>query len=203
MVSNLNPDTSAQHNSIDIYDSMFMTEVSKLLKKEICSFVKPLCEKYSFDIMSVQTQTNGLDCRLFLIACTTELVHLYDPVVCHCDGPLMKNYLMKCLEEQHFPVNKQWRVRFGQKVRKSETAEIYLCVECMRIRGEWSNVHSTKSGSTMIAWIQLTMVTLINQSGSVWTLLYRNMIFVFISVMYILYIHCDCTSYHTVMIVYN
>ena len=113
-----------------LYDSNRMMYVGKALKNEICSFVKPTCDVYTFDIMNIQTQTNTSDCGLFSIACATELVEGHDPVVCHWDQAKMRPHLMKCLVEGkmvRFPCSKQRRIGLGQRVRKSEKEQLY-CV---------------------------------------------------------------------------
>ena len=129
LVSNVNPrDRSGFFNSVGIYDSNRMMSVSKSLKNEICSFVKPACDLYTFDIMNIQTQTNGSDCGLFAIACATELVDGCDPVLCHWDQAQMRPHLMQCLIEEkmlRFPCTKRRRIPFGQRVRKSETERLF------------------------------------------------------------------------------
>ena len=81
LVSNVHQINGCSLNSVGIYDSNRMLSVSETLKKEICSFVKPICAFYAFDIMDIQTQTNSSDCGLFALACATELVAGYDPVL--------------------------------------------------------------------------------------------------------------------------
>ena len=129
LVSNVNPkDGSGFFNSVGIYDSNRMMYVEKALKNEICSFVKPTCDVYMFDIMNIQTQTNTSDCGLFSIACATELVEGHDPVVCHWDQAKMRPHLMKCLVEGkmlRFPCSKQRRIGLGQRVRNSEKEQLY------------------------------------------------------------------------------
>ena len=131
LVSNVNPkDGSGFFNSVGIYDSNRMMYVEKALKNEICSFVKPTCDVYTFDVMNIQTQTNTSDCGLFSIACATELVEGHDPVVCHWDQAKMRPHLMKCLVEGkmvRFPCSKQRRIGLGQRMRKSEKEQLY-CV---------------------------------------------------------------------------
>ena len=128
LVSNVNPrDGGGFLRSVGIYDSNRMMSVSKALKNEICSFVKPTCDIYTFDIMNIQTQTNSSDCGLFAIACATELVDGQDPVVCNWDQTMMRSHLIKCLTEGkmvRFPCTKRRRIPFGQRVRKSENKKL-------------------------------------------------------------------------------
>ena len=104
-----------------------MLSVSRSLK-EICSFVRPTCDTFTFDIMNIQTKLNSSDCGLFAIACATELVCGKDPVLCHWEPLQMRPHLIQCLVNgtmQRFPSTKKRRIGFGQRVRKSESEKLY------------------------------------------------------------------------------
>ena len=66
-------------DTVSIYDSALAPRVSASTKQTICPFLKPSCDVLLFDIMNIQTQP---DCGLFALACATELVHGFDPVLC-------------------------------------------------------------------------------------------------------------------------
>ena len=97
LVSNIDPrDGSSLIDSVGIQDSNRMTHVSQRLMKEICSFVRPTSDTYTFDIINIMNQPNGSDCGLFAIACATELVERKDPALCHWDCTMMRPHLMQC-----------------------------------------------------------------------------------------------------------
>ena len=105
-----------------------MSTVSLVLKRLVCSFVKPKPEVYVFDVMNIHSQPNSSDCELFAVACATELVEGHDPVLCHWDCDQMRPHLLRCLEAgriQRFPTIKQRRVPLGSRVVRSVKETLY------------------------------------------------------------------------------
>ena len=54
-----------------IFDSLVPRRVGMNLKKQVCSFVRPMEPTVSFDIANIMPQTNQYDCGLFAIANAT------------------------------------------------------------------------------------------------------------------------------------
>ncbi len=44
---------------VNIYDSLYSTTVSAAIKKQVCSFMKPMVDSLRFDIMNIECQTNS------------------------------------------------------------------------------------------------------------------------------------------------
>ena len=127
VVSNIQSDGGVFTNSVCIYDSLYM-HVALDTKKQICSFVRPKNNEFTFDIANTQHQTNSSDCGLFAIAFATELVHSQSPVLCEFNTSMMRNHLLICLQNgvfTRFPLKKVRRVPMGSKVRKSIKELIY------------------------------------------------------------------------------
>ena len=136
VASNVNVcEDSCYTDSVCIYDSGFF-HISLAIKNTICQFLQPKSETFFFDLMNIQSQPNGNDCGLFALACATELVHGYDPLLCNWDLTRMRMHLLMSLESSYmgrFPCIKQRRVPFGSRVRKSSRET--LCCSC-RMRKE-------------------------------------------------------------------
>ena len=95
---------------------------------EVCSLMKTKKREIHFDLVNVMRQPNGSDCGLFAIAFATELIHGFDPALCHFDTAVMRQHLMKCLENGHlsrFPCTKTRRIPLGGRIRKSFKEEVY------------------------------------------------------------------------------
>ena len=115
-------------DTVSIYDSALAPRVSPSTKQTICPFLKPSCDVLLFDIMNIQTQPNLNDCGLFALACSTELVHGFDPVLCSFNTTSMRPHLLACLEAGYisrFPCTKRRRVPFGSQVRKTCKESMY------------------------------------------------------------------------------
>ena len=166
LVTNVNPNNGVRfRNSVGIYDSNRMLSVPKALKMEICSFIRPTCDRFSFDIINSQAQQNGSDCGLYAIACATELVHGAEPVLCHWDIPQMRPHLIQCLTEgtmNRFPAIKKRRVG-SLRVRKSLSEYIYcLCrlpndksrpmIECTSCKKWYHNDCAKVVGDIDVKW---------------------------------------------------
>ena len=73
--------------------------MSASLKKHICSFVHPVCERHSFDIRDIQMQSKSSECGLIAKPCAIEIAERRNPVVCQRDGSQMRPYLKRCFTE--------------------------------------------------------------------------------------------------------
>ena len=114
-------------DTVSICDSALAPRVSASTIQAICPFLKPSCDVLLFD-MNIQTQPNLNDCGLFALACATELVHGFDPVLCSFNTASMRPHLLACLEAGYisrFPCIKRRRVLFGSRVRKTCKESIY------------------------------------------------------------------------------
>ena len=79
--------------------------------------------------MNIQMQPNSNDCGIFALACATELVHGFDPILCNWDVPKMRQHLLTSLENgfiTRFPCTKERHVPFGSRVKKF-TKEVLYC----------------------------------------------------------------------------
>ena len=109
-------------------DSMISRKIGLDLKKQVCSFARPLTDTFRFDIINIMPQSNGLDCGLYAIGNATEILHGYNPIQCEYDTGVMRKHLIKCLEEgeiEQFPKMRVRRVRFGCAVKHSEEEAIH------------------------------------------------------------------------------
>ena len=122
------PNDSQRSDSVMIYDSGTPARISLAVKHAVCSIMRPRADTLHFDLVNVHPQPNGWDCGLFAIAFATELVHGYDPSLCHFDTGAMRQHLLCCLEKgylSHFPCQKKRRIPLGGKVKKSVEEHIY------------------------------------------------------------------------------
>ncbi len=113
---------------VNIYDSLYSTTVSAAIKKQVCSFMKPMVDSLRFDIMNIECQTNSFDCGVYSLACATEIINGADPVLCKWDYQNMRQHLLSCLEVgsmTRFPVLGNRCIRFGMRVQKSILETIY------------------------------------------------------------------------------
>ena len=157
------------NDAVCVYDSG-IAHVSFSTKETICQFMKPRCDALLFDVMNIQPQPNLNDCGLFALACATELVHGFDPVLCYFDCAAMRLHLLTCLETGHlnrFPCIKQRRVPLGSRIRKSSKEPIYCicrmpndkikpiisCDQCMKWFHKECETLSTDVSHTGMKWI--------------------------------------------------
>ena len=98
------------------------------LKKQVCSFVRPMEPTVSFDIANIMPQTNQYDCGLFAIANATALLHGHSPAKCVWDMDKMREHLIQAFKKKkldQFPIIKERRVPFGGAIKHSEVVDIY------------------------------------------------------------------------------
>ena len=149
-ISNMDVGRNTHHNdAVGVYDSLFL-KVTLATKQDVCSFLRPLRKTLIFDIKNIKAQPNSHDCGLYAIACATELVYGFDPVVCHFDCSAMRPHLLNSFTKGYidrFP-SKERRVPFGNRVRRSLKESIFcICrmpndpkramIQCGRCRQEW------------------------------------------------------------------
>ena len=97
---------------------------------QICSFVKPACKVFKFDVLNTMPQPNAHDCGVFALACATDLAHGHDPVLSewNIEGNTMRMHLLECLKRGHispFPTKKKWRIPLGRRVHRTIEERIY------------------------------------------------------------------------------
>ena len=83
--------------------------------------------------IDVQMQSGQADCGLFAIACAATLVHRVHPGSYIFEQSLMRQHLLKCLENGKFPIRKNGRVT--QNIKQLEAFKIY-CTES-KFRDGW------------------------------------------------------------------
>ena len=84
-------------------------------------------EYFDIDVMSIKSQSNANDCGLFSIACATELVHGFEPVVCNFDCSAMRQHLLNSLTQgriDRFPSQRR-RVPLGSRVKRSVKESVF------------------------------------------------------------------------------
>ena len=98
---------------------------------QICSFVKPMCNVFKFDVLNTMPpQPNAHNCGMFALACATDLAHGRDPVLSewNIEGNVMRMHLIECLERGHispFPIKKKRRIPLGRRVHRTIEERIY------------------------------------------------------------------------------
>ena len=131
--TNISQNGEHHADTVCLYDSMAVgSSASPSVVRYICSFFKPpsKCKAVRFDTMNIAGQKNSSDCGLHAIACATELVHGFDPIVSEFDTKKMRPHLIECLENKfmrRFLIVKKRRVPLGSRVRKTVEVKIY-CV---------------------------------------------------------------------------
>ena len=153
-ISNINiHDDTRSSNSVSIYDSNFHSRPSPSTRMQICSFVKPTCKVFKFDVLNTMPQPNAHDCGVFALACATDLAHGHDPVLSewNIEGNTMRMHLLECLERGHvspFPTKKKRRIPLGRRVHRTIEERIYcicrlpnlnkdLAMICCNVCHEW------------------------------------------------------------------
>ena len=99
------------NDDVSMYDSAF-TNLCLDTKRQVCSLLKPTCDRLHFNIMNVQRQTNSSDCGLFAIANATELALGKDPQLSVWDTSQMRSHLFTCFvngKMVSFPLKRQRR----------------------------------------------------------------------------------------------
>ena len=131
MVSNIDPSLdNVVKDRVLIYDSLVPKKICQDIKRQICSFTRPVSNKFMFDVMNVMPQVTSYDCGLHAIASATEILHGRNPSKCLWDTSQMRKHLMKCFEKQMltpFPILRERRIAFGGAVKVYEEEPIY-CV---------------------------------------------------------------------------
>ena len=83
-----------------IFDSLVPRKVGMNLKKQVCSFVRPMEPTVIFDIANIMPQTNQYDCGLFAIANATALLHGHSSAKCVWDMDKMREHLIQALRRK-------------------------------------------------------------------------------------------------------
>ena len=65
MVSNIDPSLdNVVKDRVLIYDSLVPKKICQDIKRQICSFTRPVSNKFMFDVMNVMPQVTSYDCGL-------------------------------------------------------------------------------------------------------------------------------------------
>ncbi len=129
MVSNIDTISNrANRNRVMIFDSLMPRRISANLKQQVCSFVRPMCSLFMFDLINVMTQVNSYDCGLHAIASATEILHGRNPCKCVWDTRRLREHLLECLERRvmtRFPIVRERRIALGGAVKFFVEEPIY------------------------------------------------------------------------------
>ncbi len=131
-----------ERDRAQIFDSMIPTKIELDVKKQICSFVRPLANVFRFDVMNILPQSNGNDCGFYAIVNAVEILYNNSPVSCAFDTSAMRKHLLQCLNDgkmEPFPKVGKRQMRFGSGVKHSEEEGI-LCI-CRMPRDDTSDVY--------------------------------------------------------------
>lgn len=117
-------------DTVRIYDSGRPNKISMAIKNQICSFVTPMVDRFSFDIVDVEGQVNSYDCGVYAIAYATHIVHGLDPVNYKWNAKKMRSHLIQCLINGHldpFPVHGPRKIKFMKTIYSSSEDIYCLC----------------------------------------------------------------------------
>ena len=95
-----------EEGAVNVYDSMY-SSVSTDTIRIIASMMLSSASKLVIRMMDVVRQTNGSDCGVLSIAFAYDLCSGIDPCRARYDHKLIRQHLLKCLEDCHlsrFPV---------------------------------------------------------------------------------------------------
>ena len=120
---------------VNVYDSMY-SSVSSTTLKVIASLLFTSATKLVVRMMDVGEQSNGSDCEFFAIAFAYDICSGSDPCKAKYDSKLIREHLLKCLEEcniSRFPLLGERRY---SRVKRTQEVNLHCSCRLPEVEGD-------------------------------------------------------------------
>ena len=129
-----------------VYDSLNSGVVSRNFFHQITDLRQTKNDRILVEIMSVQQQTNTVDCGVYAIAYAVDIAHGKDPSMSAYDDKLMRDHLKHCLLLESF---QPFPTLTGKRVKRCRSMKLVREVYCLCRRAYFDRDSDDDSGNFM------------------------------------------------------